>query len=164
MAALVVRATTDSAMTKAYIIKGDFTMRARMSRSLRRLTIFILLVLVVTNVIGVAQAAVWTDKADYQPGSVVTISGDNSDNAGYAPNETVHVAISGPNNYAAACDTTADGTGVWACQVTLVSGSAAVGAYAYTALGQASGMMYPFVKTEKVGMLQCMYRLSPKCC
>ena len=31
----------------------------------------------------VAGAAVWTDQPDYHPGSVVTISGDNSDGAGY---------------------------------------------------------------------------------
>jgi len=32
---------------------------------------------------GTALAAVWTDQADYTPGSVVTISGDNRDNVGY---------------------------------------------------------------------------------
>ena len=38
------------------------------------------------------QAAVFTDKADYSPGSVVTISGDNSNDAGYLPGETGQVA------------------------------------------------------------------------
>src|SRR3970282_337561 len=43
------------------------------------------------------------DKPDYAPGSVVTISGDNSDGAGYLPGETVHVDVSGPNGYTASC-------------------------------------------------------------
>jgi len=46
-----------------------------------------------------ALAAVWTDLPDYAPGSVVTISGDNSDGAGYLAGETVYVDVNGPNGY-----------------------------------------------------------------
>jgi uncharacterized repeat protein (TIGR01451 family) len=84
-------------------------------------------------------AATWTDQADYTPGSVVTISGDNSDDAGYLPGETVHVDVSGPNGWAATCDGTADDAGAWSCQVTLSDGPEAVGAYEYTATGLESG-------------------------
>jgi hypothetical protein len=85
-----------------------------------------------------ASAYVSTDQADYSPGSVVTISGDNSNGAGYAAGEAVHVDVSGPNNYTASCDATANGFGAWSCQVTLVSGDSAIGAYAYTATGKSS--------------------------
>ena len=50
---------------------------------------------------SIAVGAVWTDQADYSPGSVVTISGDNSDGAGYLAGETVDVNVFGPNGYAA---------------------------------------------------------------
>lgn len=42
-----------------------------------------LLLLLLAMLVVPAMAAVWTDQSDYTPGSVVTISGDNSDNAGY---------------------------------------------------------------------------------
>jgi hypothetical protein len=87
-----------------------------------------------------AMAAVWTDQEDYSPGSVVTISGDNSDGAGYLPGETVHVDVSGPNGYIAACEGIADENGAWSCQITLWSDSRAVGSYSYTAIGQTSGV------------------------
>ena len=60
-----------------------------------------------------ALAAVSTDQADYTPGSIVTISGDNSDGAGYLAGETVHVDVSGPNGYTAACDGIANDNGAW---------------------------------------------------
>src|SRR5215469_13053916 len=87
-----------------------------------------------------AHAAVWTDQADYSPGSVVTISGDNSDGAGYQADEAVHVAVNGPGSVANSCDATADGSGAWSCQITLGTGAAAIGGYTYTATGQASGV------------------------
>src|SRR6266568_234512 len=87
-----------------------------------------------------AQAAVGTDQGDYQPGSVVTFSGDNSDGAGYLAGETIHVAVNGPGSIAQSCDATADGAGAWSCQITLGSGAAAVGGYSYTATGQTSGV------------------------
>ena len=67
------------------------------------ISIFLVLALTVLGV-GTALAAVGTDQADYTPGSVVTIYGDNSDDAGYLPGEAVHVDVSGPNDYAASCD------------------------------------------------------------
>ena len=85
-------------------------------------------------------AAVWTDQDDYSPGSVVTISGDNSDGAGYLPGETVQVEVSGPNGYTAACEGVADADGAWSCQVTLWDSLDAVGDYAYTATGLTSGV------------------------
>ena len=90
--------------------------------------------------IGTALAAVQTDLPDYSPGSVVTVSGDNSDGAGYLAGETVHVDVSGPNGYAASCDATADDAGAWSCQVTLAGDDSAVGDYSYTATGQSSGV------------------------
>ncbi len=86
-----------------------------------------------------AFAHIATDRADYSPGSVVTISGDNSDGAGYLDGETVHVVVSGPNGYNATCDaTTAAGT--WSCQVALAGDESAVGDYSYTASGVTSGV------------------------
>ncbi len=94
----------------------------------------------VFQVSGTAFAAVWTDQADYAPGSVVTISGDNSDGAGYLAGETVHVDVSGPNGYQASCEGIADASGAWSCQVTLRSDESAFGDYSYTATGQTSGV------------------------
>src|SRR5437870_5230801 len=88
---------------------------------------------------GTAFAHVQTDQPDYAPGSVVTISGDDSDGAQYLAGETVHVDVTGPNDYASSCDGTADDTGAWSCQVTLVDGIDAIGEYTYTATGQSSG-------------------------
>ena len=87
---------------------------------------------------ALAAAAVSTDQADYSPGSVVTISGDNSDGAGYLPGETVDVVVSGPNGYAASCSAVADDAGAWSCQVTLWNNDLAVGDYFYTANGRDS--------------------------
>jgi len=88
---------------------------------------------------AVAGAAVWTDQQDYAPGSVVTISGDNSNDAGYLPGETVVVSVSGPNGYEASCEAVADENGAWSCQVTLWDTDLAQGTYTYTATGQLSG-------------------------
>ena len=74
-----------------------------------------------------AGATVWTDQDDYVPGSVVTISGDNGNAAGYLPGETVRVDVSGPNGWTATCDAVADVAGAWSCQVTLAEGPEAVG-------------------------------------
>ena len=87
-----------------------------------------------------AHAAVWTDQADYSPGSVVTISGDNSDGAGYQPGEAVDVAVNGPDTITKSCSATADSSGAWSCQITLGTGSAAVGTYVYTATGESSNV------------------------
>lgn len=90
--------------------------------------------------VGSGRSATWTDQPDYQPGSVVTISGDNRDGAGYLPGETVQVAVSGPNGYTAACQGAADEAGAWSCQVTLWNDPLAMGEYTYTATGQISGV------------------------
>src|SRR5689334_13466021 len=79
-----------------------------------------------------------TDQSDYAPGAVVTIRGDNSDGAGLAASDAVHVDVSGPGDFAASCDTTADGDGVWSCQITLEN--ATDGNYSYVANGQPSGL------------------------
>ncbi len=80
---------------------------------------------------------------DYSPGEVVTIHGDNSDNAGYLSGETVHVDVVGPNNYTAACDPAVSedpsANGAWSCQVTLWDSPLAAGSYSYTAVGRESG-------------------------
>jgi hypothetical protein len=91
---------------------------------------------------SIAMAAVWTDQADYSPGSVVTINGDNSDGAGYLAGETVVVEVLGPNGYNESCNPApvADGEGAWSCQVMLWDSDLAVGEYSYTATGQTSGV------------------------
>jgi hypothetical protein len=86
-----------------------------------------------------ATATVWTDQDDYTPGSVVTISGDNSNDAGYLPDETVNVSVSGPNGWTADCDATVGNAGAWSCQITLADGPEAIGEYQYTAIGATSG-------------------------
>lgn len=85
-----------------------------------------------------ALAAVWTDQPDYTPGSIVTIYGDNSNEAGYLPGETVQVEVTGPNGYASTCQGVADETGAWSCQVTLWDSLLAVGDYTYIATGLTS--------------------------
>jgi hypothetical protein len=89
---------------------------------------------------SVAFAAIWTDHGDYTPGSTVTISGDNSDGAGYLAGETVNVDVTGPHGYSASCETIADEEGAWSCSVTLWDGESAVGDYSYTATGLMSGV------------------------
>jgi hypothetical protein len=96
-------------------------------------------VLLALGLVRIGMAYVTTDQQDYAPGSVVTISGDNRDGAGYIAGEIVRVDVSGPNGYAASCEGTADDNGAWSCQVTLASDLSAVGEYAYTATGQTSG-------------------------
>jgi hypothetical protein len=88
---------------------------------------------------SIAMAAVWTDQQDYVPGSVVTISGDNSDGAGYVYSDTVKVDVTGPNGYTSSCQANPDVNGAWSCQVTLNDDDSAVGEYSYTANGSISG-------------------------
>ncbi len=75
--------------------------------------------LLVLLLVGGTSAAVWTDKEDYSPGDVVTISGDSRDGAGCLPGETVNVDVQGPNDYTATCSALVDSSGAWSCQVTL---------------------------------------------
>jgi hypothetical protein len=106
----------------------------------RQAAFLALIALFVAGLSAIASASVSTDQADYPPGSVVTISGDNSDAAGYLDGETVHVDVSGPNGYAASCDGTADPAGAWSCQVTLWDTAASIGDFSYTATGSTSGV------------------------
>jgi len=112
------------------------------------------MVLLAIGLLGVTAvlAAVTTDQADYAPGSVVTISGDNSDGAGYLPGETVHVDVSGPNGYTASCEAVADENGAWSCQVTLWDSELAVGEYTYTATGQTSGVSQSGTFTDAINI------------
>ena len=114
-------------------------MRARV---VRFSAAFQALLLMATLVLpALASAAVWTDQEDYAPGSVVTISGDNSDGAGWLPGETVHVDVTGPNGWTGACEGIADEAAAWSCQVTLdADPNIAVGDYTYTATGLSSGV------------------------
>jgi hypothetical protein len=69
-----------------------------------------------------------------RPGSTVTISGDNTNGAGYAAGIGVDVVVSGPNGWTSGCSATVVTDGTWACQVTLDADPAiAVGDYSYTA-------------------------------
>jgi hypothetical protein len=74
-----------------------------------------------------ALTAVWTDQEDYAPGSVVTLSGENRDGAGYRAGETVLVEVSGPNSYSTSCKGVADANGAFSCHVTLWSSDLAIG-------------------------------------
>jgi len=112
-----------------------------MSRHLiNRFTAVLMTAALLFSSVATVSAAVWTDQADYTPGSVVTISGDNSNGAGYLPGEAVHVDVSGPNGYASSCEAVADDNGAWSCQVTLWDSDLAVGDYTYTATGQTSSV------------------------
>ena len=61
--------------------------------------------------------------AGLRAGSVVTISGDNSDGAGYVAGITVDVAVSGPNGWTSSRSATVgdDELNSWSCQLTLDS-------------------------------------------
>lgn len=96
--------------------------------------------LLLLGVTSTVLATVWTDQADYMPGSTVTLSGDNSNGAGYVAGELVDVAVAGPNGYAQSCVATANEAGAWSCQVVLNNDSSAIGDYSYTATGQSSGV------------------------
>ena len=99
-----------------------------------------------------AFATVQTDQPDYTPGSVVTISGDNSNGAGYLAGETVSVEVSGPNGYQASCEGVADEAGAWFCQVTLWDSVLSVGDYTYTATGQTSGVTESGTFTDAINI------------
>jgi hypothetical protein len=114
-------------------------MRARVARHTAVLQAFLLLTALVLP--GLSLAAVAPDQPDYFPGSVVTISGDNSNDAGYIPGETIDVSVSGPNGYTASCSGTANAQGDWSCQITLWNTPDAVGDYSYTATGRTSGVV-----------------------
>ncbi len=119
----------------------------------RKMTLSLALALSLTLVAAsLALAAVWTDKADYSPGETVTIYGDNSDGAAFLPGESVLVSVIGPNDYTASCEAVADENGAWSCQVTLWSDERAVGEYAYTAIGQTSGVSQSGTFTDAINI------------
>jgi Prealbumin-like fold domain len=111
------------------------------SISRRPLHCIVALVIAVLAMIPVvAFARVFTDQPSYSPGDAVTISGDNSDNAGYVAGEAIHVVAGIPNSYTAACDATADASGAWSCGVRLPLDASPIGQSSYTATGQSSGV------------------------
>jgi hypothetical protein len=97
--------------------------------------------------VGFANATVWTDQADYSPGSVVTISGDNSDGAGFIAGETVDISVTSPYGSESGSTTVGeDGSFSW--QFTLPNDGSAVGNYSYTATGLTSGVVQSEVFTD----------------
>jgi Bacterial Ig-like domain len=110
----------------------------------RRFGSLFLAIAVVFLQIAPVGAYVTSDQPDYSPGSVVTVSGDNSNLAsgeGYVAGELVRVDVTGPNGYAASCEGTVDEAGSWSCQITLWNGPEAIGEYSYTATGLTSGVV-----------------------
>jgi hypothetical protein len=105
----------------------------------RQLAALLTSIALLFSLVASVSGAVWTDQEDYSPGSVVTISGDNSNGAGYLPGETVLVEVAGPNGYTSSCTATVADSGAWSCQVTLWDSLLAVGDYTYTATGLNSG-------------------------
>ena len=118
-------------------------------RSLRVINLLVIFTMTLGSPMS-AFAATWTDQPDYTPGSVVTISGDNSNfplpegfvegvdvPPGYRPGETVQVVVTQPVlTDLLTCDATVDEYGAWSCQVTLDADPAnAVGDYSYVAQG-----------------------------
>jgi hypothetical protein len=103
---------------------------------IKNITRFIVMNLVILAGISIANAVVWTDQLDYVPGSTVTISGDNSNDAGYIAEEIVHIDVTGPNGYTSSCSSQVDSSGAWSCQVVLSPDDSAIGDYIYTVVGQ----------------------------
>jgi hypothetical protein len=113
--------------------------------------------LLIAALTAMVSARVWTDQEDYSPGSVVTISGDNSDGAGYLAGERVAVSVSGPNGYAATCESMVNEAGAWSCLVTLWEDERAVGDYNYLASGQISGITQSGRFTDSAGFSHTCY-------
>ena len=117
--------------------------KARLHAALGALTVVAMVIAFASTV----SAYVTTDQFDYPPGSTVTFSGDNSDEAGYLAGETVIVDVSGPNGYVSSCVAVTNFDGAWSCQVTLPTQDA-VGTYLYTATGENSGVSQSGVFTD----------------
>lgn len=90
----------------------------------------------------------WTNEHDYAPGSVVTLSGDNSLGATFIPGDTISVVVNGPNGYMAQCEALVDVVGTWSCQVSLWNSQLAVGDYSYTATSLLTGAVQVGVFTD----------------
>jgi hypothetical protein len=114
-----------------------------MNPSRRDLVTLVLALGLVLTGVSTSFAAVWTDQPDYEPGSTVTIHGDNSDGAGYITGEPIFVEVWGPNGFhvsSAPNNPTAAVNGAWSWQLTLWDTEAAVGDYTYTATGLTSNV------------------------
>ncbi|PKO10613.1 MAG: hypothetical protein CVU40_05800, partial [Chloroflexi bacterium HGW-Chloroflexi-2] len=107
----------------------------------RALNILVILMMTLNAPLSVF-AYTYTDKEDYQPGETVIISGDNSDEIGYLPGETVHVDVYGPPDFDVflTCDAVADENGAWTCSVLLPADETAIGLYYYITYGLTSGV------------------------
>jgi len=107
-----------------------------------RFSLFLLLGLLLALMLApAARAAVTTDQADYAPGSVVTISGNNVGLTDpWTPGDTVTVNVVGPYDFQFAPITATVGLdGAWSCSFMLSDNAAvAVGAYTYTARAASS--------------------------
>ncbi len=114
-----------------------------MKPSRRDLVTLVLALGLVLAGVSTSFAAVWTDQPDYEPGSTVTIHGDNSDGAGYLADEPIFVEVWGPNGFhvsSAPNNPTAAVNGAWSWQLPLWDTEAAVGDYTYTATGLTSNV------------------------
>src|SRR5689334_12804970 len=88
----------------------------------RRFSILVVTLVGALIAAAVSFGAVTTDQQDYSPGSIVTISGDNGNGAGYVAGSTVDVAASADNGlWSDACSATVAEDGTWSCTVTLSS-------------------------------------------
>lgn len=77
---------------------------------------------------------------DPPPRSEVVFSGNNDDQAGFLPGETVRVEVKGPGNFLTSCDAVVSTAGAWSCVVNLWEESQVVGQFNYQARGLASGV------------------------
>jgi hypothetical protein len=135
-------------------------------RTLQRSGLFASIVAtIVFGTTALAGALVSTDQSDYSPGSVVTISGDNSNfsaGAGYLAGETVDVSVVGPNAWTGACYAVAQSDGTWNCAVTLSADPAiAVGSYTYSAYGESSGTLENGTFTDAANKTDLAASVSP---
>src|SRR5690242_803155 len=89
--------------------------------------------------VGTAFAQIWMDLTPNGLDSMLVISGDNSDNAGYLAGETVHVDVADSNAATYSCEALADSAGAWSCQIPQSADNVAE-SYSYTATGQTSGV------------------------
>lgn len=100
--------------------------------------------------VNMGLGTVWSDQLDYAPGSLVTLSGDNSLGDTFIPGDTMLVEVTGPNGYTANCEALVNELGTWSCQVTLWANLDAVGDYSYTATSLLTGEV--FADTFKDGV------------
>ena len=99
-------------------------------RSYRVLNLVMVLAMMLAPTMRVS-ASTWTDKPDYQPGELVTISGQDFEIAAYDEALPVQVNVTGPNGWTGYCEGTWT-EGVWSCQVELSPDpSIALGDYTY---------------------------------